>query len=154
MTMSRFAVLAVALQLLLPAVAQEQPMVMKLTVKHDGQNVPTPDQVTLSFNNRSVQVPVRDGRFEVPSEATWAQNVTFTAEIGDETIRMFKLPPEVLSLEDWTLLLAEKRYPPDYQWIVHKRRTNIRASCVLVLESVHADPGTGILNPHCRSKRK
>lgn len=128
-------------------------MLVKLTVKHDGQIVPVPDRVTLGFNDRSVQVPVQDGRFEVPSEAARAQNFTFTAEIGDETIRMLKLSPLVLSLENWTLLLAEGRYPADYQWAVRKR-INIRASCMLVLESVHADPGTVILDPHCRSKRK
>ena len=153
MTINKIAVLLVVQLLLLPIAAQEGPMLVKLTVKHDGQEKPAPNQITLSFNNHSVQIPVRDGRFEVPSEITSAQRVTFAADVDGDQIRISKLSAKVFSLENWTLLLAERRYPDDYHWAVPKG-TDIPASCMLVFDSVHADPGTVVLDPHCRTKRE
>jgi hypothetical protein len=128
-------------------------MIVKLTVKHNGREKPAPDRVTLSFDNHSVQVPVRDGKFEVPSEAAGAESVTFAADVGKDHIRISKLSGDMLALEHWTLLLADRRYHDYYVSDVPKG-TNIRESCVLVLESVHADPGTVVFNPHCRSRRE
>ena len=143
------------LLLLLPSIAQEGPMIVKLTVKHDGQEQPAPDRVTLSFDKHSVQVPVRDGKFEVPPEAASAQSITFAADVGKDHIRISNLPGKVLTLEHWTLLLAERRYHDYYVSASDvPKGTNIRESCMLVLDSVHADPGTVVFDPHCRSRRE
>jgi hypothetical protein len=150
---SKLGVVGTLLLLLLPSIAQEGPMVVKLTVKHDGQEKPAPGHVTLSFDKHSVQVPVRDGKFEVPSEAAGAHRVTFVADVGDDHIQISKLSGKVLAMENWTLLLAERRYDDDHQWAVPKG-TNIPASCMLVFDSVHADPGTVVFDPHCRSRRE
>jgi hypothetical protein len=151
--MSKLGVFGVLLLLLLPSIAQEGPMVVKLTVKHDGQEKPAPDHVTLSFDKHSVQVSVREGKFEVPTEATGAHRITFATDVGDDHIRVSKLSGKVLAMENWTLLLAERRYDDDHQWAVPKG-TNIPASCMLVFDSVHADPGTVVFDPHCRSRRE
>ncbi len=131
----------------------EGPTLVKLTVKRDGREKPAPNQITLSFNNHAVQMPVRDGKFEVPPEITGALRVTFAADVDGDQIRISELPAKLFSLESWTLLLAERNYPDDYRWAVPKG-TDIPASCILVVDSVHADPGTVVLDPHCRTKRE
>jgi hypothetical protein len=136
-----------------PVVGQDGPMVIKLNVIHDGQEKSAPDHVTLFFNSHSVQILVRNGKFEVPAEAIGADKITFVTDIGDDHVQISKLSGKVLAMENWTLLLAERRYGDDYQWAVPKA-TKISASCMLVFDSVHADPGTVAFDPHCRSRRK
>jgi hypothetical protein len=100
-----------------------------------------------------VQILVRNGKFEVPPEAIGADKITFVTDVGDDHIQISKLSGKVLVMENWTLLLAERRYGDDYQWAVPKA-AKISASCMLVFDSVHADPGTVVFDPHCRSRRK
>jgi hypothetical protein len=128
-------------------------MVVKLTVKHDGKEEPAPDHVTLGFDKHSVQVPVRNGKFEVPAEAAGAQMFMFVADVGDNHIRISRLSSKDLAMERWTLIMAERRYDDDYQWAVPKG-TNIPASCMLVLDSPHVDPGIVVFDAHCRTRRE
>lgn len=153
MTMSRLGIIGVVLLLFLPSGAQEGAMVVKLAVKHDGQDKPAPDHVTLSFEKHSVQIPVRDGKFEVPPEFVSAQKVTFAANVEGDHIRVSKLSGKLFKKESWTLLLAERCYGEDYQWVIPKGAA-IRSSCILVFDSVHTDPGTAVFDAQCRSKRR
>jgi len=67
MTVLKAAVLLLLLSCL-PLRAQDKPAVVKLTVKHDGQKKPAPASVTLRFGNHSVEVAVREDKFEVPPD--------------------------------------------------------------------------------------
>jgi hypothetical protein len=146
--MTKFGVLGMLLLLLLPSAIQGGPVVVKLTVKRDGQEIPGPTQITLTFNNHSVVVPVRSGKFEVPPEAVKARSVVFAANVGDDCIRIY-VSGENLTMEDWTLLIAEGRYDDEYQWMIPKG-TNIPASCIIA----YMDSGIFTFYPHCRSRRK
>jgi len=132
---------------------REGPLVVKLTVKHDGKDEPPPDQVTISFDSHSAQLPVRDGSFEVPPEFVKADEVTFAAEVGGDHIRITNLRGTMFSMEDWTLVLAERRFDEDHRWVIPKG-TDVRSSCILEFESQDADPGIEVFDPNCRSKRR
>jgi hypothetical protein len=139
------------LSLLLPLAVSGGPLVVKLTVKHDGKEVPSPAQITLTFNGRSAVVPVQSGKFEVPPGALEARRVTFTADVGDDRIRIY-VSGEKLTMEDWTLSVTERHYEDKYQWLIPKG-SKIPASCILAFESIRVDPGVVTFAPHCRSKR-
>src|SRR5258708_7373568 len=119
-TTHKLEILGVLLLSFLLAAAHEGAMVVKLTVKHDGQEKPAPDHITLSFDDHSLQIPVRDGKFEVPPEVVGAHKVAFAADLGDDHVRVTGISGEKFARESWTLLLAERAYVGDYQWVVPK----------------------------------
>jgi hypothetical protein len=144
---------AAALLLLLawPLSAQDTPVIVGLTVKHNGKIVSPPGQVTLSFEGHSVQLPVKGGRFEVPTQVIHAEKVTFSFDMNGDRIRIADIEGWRFTSEDWTLLLADRRYDKDYQWFVPKG-AELKSSCILDYESVKTDPGILMFDPHCRSK--
>ncbi|MGB0035612.1 MAG: hypothetical protein WBP79_09075 [Candidatus Acidiferrales bacterium] len=151
--MSKLGVIAVLLLSFFPSAAQDGTTVVKLTVKHDGKESPAPDHITLSFDDHSLQIPVRDGRFEVSPDVTGAQKVTIATDVEGDHIKVSDLSGKMFTQENWTLLLAERKYGEDYQWNVPKGAA-IRSSCILVFDSVHTDPGTVAFVRHCRSRQK
>jgi hypothetical protein len=152
-TLGKFGALGVLLTLPLPLVAQQKAAVVKLVVKHDGKEKPTPDYVTLSIDKHSVQIPVRAGRFEVPPEFVSAPKVTFAVDVEGDHILVPNLSGTLFTAEDWTILLVERRYDEAYQWAVPKGVV-VRRPCILVFESPDTDPGTFVFYPDCRSKQK
>ena len=132
---------------------KEGAMAVNFKVKHNGQEKPVPDHVTLSFDDQSVQIPVRDGKFEVPPEVARAQKITFAVEVEGYQITVHDLSSTKLSQEYWTLLLAERDYGEDFESVVPKG-INISSSCILEFESKYTDPGTLVVVSHCRSKLK
>jgi len=142
--------------LLLPfllSAAQERATVVKLTVKHDGQERPAPDHVTLSFDSHSLQIPVHQGKFEVPPEVVGARKVAFAADVEGDRVRITGIFGRKFLYEDWTLLLAEKDYGQGYQWILQKaKHAEIRSSCILEFEPTDEGEGTAVFVPHCRTK--
>ena len=128
------------------------PAVVTLTVKHDGQVRPVPDHVTLSFDKLSMQVPVRDGKFEVPPEFASAKKITFAADIEGDHILVSDLYREKFVQADWTILLAERDYGEDYQSEVSKG-ADVRSSCIIVFEP-YGGEDTLVFVTHCRSKHK
>jgi len=153
MKLKKIGVVGALLLLSLPAATQQGPLVVRLTVRHDGKEKPPPDQITISFDGHSAQIPVRDGKFKVPPEFTKANEVIFATDIGGDHILVTNLSGKLFSQEDWTLLLAERRYEQEHQSVIPKG-TDIRSSCILVFESQHGDAGAAVFSPHCRSKRK
>ena len=142
-TKRKLGVLGVLLLSFLLSAAQEGTMVVKLTVKHDGQEKPAPDQVTLSFDDHSLQILVREGKFEVPPEVTNAREVTFVADIEGDRIRIAGISGRKFVHEDWTLVLADRDYGEDYQWILQKaKHADIRSSCILEFEPTDEGDGT------------
>lgn len=147
------AMVGVLLPLFLSMTAQQEPAIVKLTVKHDGRERPAPDHVTLTFQDRSVRLPIRDSKFEVPIEFLRAPEVTIATDLGRDQIRVTRLSGKLIAYENWTLLLAERRYGEDHQSAVPKG-ANIRTSCMIVFESAHYDPGVVVFVTSCRKKTK
>jgi hypothetical protein len=87
-TMPRFGIFAMILLFFLPSGAQERPLIVKLKVEHNGRERPVPEQVTLSSDEHSVRVSVRDGKFEIPPEFAHAKSVTFATVVDGEDIRI------------------------------------------------------------------
>lgn len=149
-TTRKLGILGVLLLSFLLSAAQEGAMVVKLTVKHDGQEKPAPDQITLRFDDHSLQIPIRDGKFEVPPEVISAHKVALVADVGGDHIRVTGISGKKFVRASWTLLLAERAYSDDYQWVVPKG-ADIHCSCVLAFDSGEGD-GTAVFVPRCRSK--
>lgn len=149
----RLGALTLLLLLLLPCSAQEGPVIVKLTIRHDGQVKSVPRHVTLTFDNHSARISVRDDKFEVPAEFLRAKKVTFATLLDSEQVRISNLSGREFKYEAWTLLLADHDYDEDYRSSVPKG-ADIRSSCILVLESVDIDPGAVVFQTSCRSNRK
>lgn len=149
-TTRKLGVSGVLLLSFLLSAAQEGAMVVKLTVKHDGQEKPVPDHVTLSFDDHSLQIPVREGKFEVPPQVIGAHEVAFATDIEGEHVRVTGIAGRKFVRASWTLVLAERAYSDDYQWAVPKG-ADIHSSCILAFDSDEGD-GTAVFVPHCRSK--
>ena len=141
------------LALCLPSVAQQKAAIVNLVVKHNGKQKPAPDRVTLSFSEHSVQIPVRDGRFEVPPEFVNAQKVTFAVDVEGDHILVSDLSGTLFTADNWTLLLAKRRYDEDYRSAIPKGAV-VRRSCILVFESQDTDPGTVLFCSACRTRHK
>lgn len=150
--MKKGKVIALLLLLVLPAKAQEKPTVVKLAVMHDGQGKPTPNKITLTFNNHSIQVTVRDGEFEVPSEIKNSENFTLITDIGKDHIQLLDIPRVALQSEFWTLQLAEQRYSEDFQYAIPKG-TIVSDSCILYFDSRHNE-NWFFTAKQCRSRIK
>jgi hypothetical protein len=152
MVMSKMKVIALLLLLVLPAKAQEKPTVVKLAVIHDGQGKPTPNKITLTFNNHSIQVTVRDGEFEVPSEIRNSEKFTLITDIGKDHIQLSGIPRVALQSQFWTLHLAEQRYSDDFQFAINKG-TIVSKSCIMAFTSLHHE-GWFMTARQCRSRNK
>lgn len=136
---------------LLLAARQPANSVIKLVIQHDGKEERAPDHVTLIFDKHSVQMPIQDGRFEVPPEFLSADKFTFTIDLEGEHISVSDLSGTRFMAGDWKLLLAERHYGDEYQRAVPKGAV-VRRSCILVFESPDTDPGTFVFCRNCRSK--
>jgi len=126
--------LAIIMVLSVQTAARQGAHTTTLKVKHNRVEVPAPDQITLSSADSSVTVPVRGGKFEVPGEFVGAKNVTLSALVDGDQIRITGLNEKHFAEENWTLLLADKRrdYDENYRSGIPKGAT-IRSSCLLVL---------------------
>ncbi|MGA2481488.1 MAG: hypothetical protein ABSF92_00010 [Candidatus Acidiferrales bacterium] len=151
-TVHKLGVLGVLLLSFLLSAAQKGAVVVELIVKHDGQEKPAPDHVTLSFDHHSLQIPVREGKFEVPPEVVGAQKVAFAADVEGDHIRVAGISGRKFVRGNWTLLLAQRDYGEEYRWVLPKR-TDVRSSCILEFEPDNGE-GTFVFVPHCRSKSK
>jgi hypothetical protein len=152
-TLSKLGAIGILLALSLPSVAQQKAAIVNLVVKHNGKEKPTPDHVTLSIDKHSVQIRVRDGRFEVPAEFVSSEKVTFAVDVEGDHILVADLSGTLFTADDWTLLLAERRYDEAYRSVVPKGAV-IRRSCILVFESQDMDPGTVVFCSACRTRHK
>ena len=131
--------------------AQEKPAEIKLTIKLNDQTVPDPYHISFSAGGYVANVTVTNGRFRAPAEISRAKTWCFTAIIPRNKIQIVDLSQIDFAYENWTLYMADRRYKGNYASAVPKG-TEIRSSCMLVLESVHVDPGATIFQTHCRSK--
>ena len=127
-------------------------MTVNLKVIHNGRERPAPAEIKVSFGGRSLRIPVREGKFEVPSELVVAQRVTLETDVAGTHIRLVHVNGKDFTQEDWTLRLAERADDDYYAWPGPKG-ADIPTTCMLELESVHSDPGRVLFEQHCRSKK-
>jgi len=140
-----------AIPLLLPlvfTVGQARRIFVTLHVKRDGNSKPSPERVTLMFDGQSVALPLHGGRFEVPWAALGTKNIRLVMKLGDEEIRISGIYGSEFRQDDWTLILADRQYDADNQWVVPKG-ASVRSSCILVFQSKSTE-GTALFAPHCR----
>src|SRR4051812_34694651 len=115
--MSRRRVAGLALAgFLLPiySAAQDKPTEVTLTVKYNAQTVASPDNILLRSSDYTRTVAVTKGRFAVPWEISHANRFRFSVDVVGGHIEMVNLPASAFQYEDWSLLLADRRYPEDY----------------------------------------
>ena len=140
---------AIFLSLLLaPTPAQTTHVFVTLRVKHNGAALSSPKRVTLAFGKQRLALALKAGRFEVPLAVVRQKEVRLLAQIGDERIKISGIPGSAFQQDDWTLILADRHYDADNQWVVPKDAT-VRSSCILLFESKSAE-GTALFDPHCR----
>lgn len=130
------------------ASGQTKHLFVTLHVKHDGKTIPSPERVTLAFGPRSLTLHRWGGRFEVPSSVLEVKNIHLLTTIGDEQIRVSGIDGNEFRQDEWTLLLADRQYDDDNQWVVPKS-VPVRSSCIVLFES-EVSEGTALFEPHCR----
>jgi len=150
--LTRFRIVGMLLLSFLPSVAQQQPTIVTLAVIHNGHKRPAPTEITVSFDGHSLQIPLREGKFEAPPELVAAQHVTLETDAEGDHIRTHIAGADFTE-ETWTLRLAERANDDYYDWPGPKG-ADIRASCMLEFESIHSDPGRVHFEQHCRNKNK
>lgn len=132
--------------------AQNSSYSVNLDVTTNGKSVPPPSKITLTLGKHFVQVPVLDGRFEVPQEMALAEktdDVSFSARVGEDEIR-FSVDAGVLRHENWSLRLADRRFENQYQSLIPKGESS-RSVCVLVFAGKGTEASV-LVAPHCRTK--
>jgi hypothetical protein len=144
--------MGIVLVSLLQSTPQQRPRNVNLTVIRDGHEVAAPTEITVSFGGRSLRIPVRKGRFEVPPGVVAARRLLLQADVGGDHIRFTHLTGMDFTDQDWTLRLAE-RADDDYDWGGPKG-ADIATTCTLEFESPNEDPGRVQFEEHCRSKKK
>jgi hypothetical protein len=131
----------------------QQPITVHLKVLHNGRQVAAPTMIKVTFDGHTFLLPVRDGKFEASPELFAAKSVILETDVGGSHIRFVHVTGGDFTFEDWTLRLAEQVNADYYDWRGPKG-ADIPSSCMLEFQSVHADPGKGLFEQHCRSKRK
>jgi len=142
------ALVALVLVICSALAAQGKPLTVSLTVKHNGKVVPAPDHVALSFDHRSITMPVQNGRFQVPPEIVSAENVKFSAIADGEQIHT-GMKGGKFEDDIWTLILEDRGFDDQFQPI--PKGIRVRSSCILTFESETTE-GTFLFDPHCRSR--
>ena len=131
--------------------AQQNLREIRLTIKYNGRVVPNPTNITLTSDGHVVQVRVQNDKFTIPIEISQAKVWNFTAAVRNSRIQLHNLSQREMAYEDWTLLLADRRYTGTHSSEFPKG-ADVRSSCVLILESRHIDPGLVISQTHCRTQ--
>jgi len=125
---------------------------VNLTVIQDGHKRPAPNRIKLSFGDHSLQVPVQEGRFQVPPEFVAARKVILETEVGESHIRLTKIAGADFTAKHWMLRLSES-INDDYEWPGPKE-ADIPASCMLEFDSGHEDSARVLFEQHCRTRKK
>jgi hypothetical protein len=116
---------------LFPVTAQNEPVFVDFTVQHNGEKISPPDHVTLTVGDHSLDVPVRDGKFELPEKALGIKSdslISFRTVIGTDEIKLELMRGKFN--DRWTLILEDHKFEAEYQSLL-KRKKAISA-CVVV----------------------
>ncbi|HXN65912.1 MAG TPA: hypothetical protein VN862_11310 [Candidatus Acidoferrales bacterium] len=122
-----------------------------LVVKLNGKVQPDPSKVTFEAGQETADVPIVEGRFEVPAQIRSAKAFRFTAVLPGNDIDIRDVAASALDVRQWTLLMADRRYE-DEPFAVPKH-TDIRSTCMLFFDSPNRE-GTFTFFSQCRTKHQ
>jgi TonB family protein len=138
--------------LLATILARNQPRTIGLAIELNGEAIPPLPGVSLTFDGRTLNLPVQNGQFTVPIDVVRAKSVEFSFLLPEDQIST-TLDGGDFASESWTLFLADRRFDANFQTGVPKG-AKVRFSCFLEFDSKWTDPGTTIFDPHCRTHLK
>jgi hypothetical protein len=133
------------------ALAQESPNVIELRVVHNQKTKTPPDKITLTFKKKVLQLPVRDGKFEVPNEVAAEQDIVFSANMAGDYIEI-KMGKSDFEVSGWEIVIADHTYGEDLKYAVPNGAI-IPKSCLIIFDPKDADGWTRFVTD-CRSKHK
>ena len=142
-------VFLVSLLVAFPLLAENEPIIVKLTIESNKQEKPAPKDVSIAIAGKVMRMTVQDGSFTVLPEIASARRVTFSADIGGTYIRLTNLPGKAFEMESWIIHLAEPEYPEGLRFMV-PAEADTRTSCILELNSKRVDAGNLMFFRHCR----
>jgi len=145
-------VLGVVLSLIPLSAGEEKPAVIRLKIFHDAQERSAPDLITLKFDKQTLNIPVKNGTFDVPAQVLTASDIGISADIDQSHITTVIPQQSFVGIFSWEISIADKRYGKDVDYAVPKG-ANIPESCIIVFIPLNSD-GWWMFDPHCRSKRK
>jgi hypothetical protein len=125
---------------------------VKLAILHDGRSVSPPGDLTITFDGKTIEVPIVDGALAVPADAASAGRADVAMKLGGEDIRIPALHTTMFQLSEWTLMLADKRYDEGYQSEMLPG-VEVRRTCIVRYDSPDAEPTVSIVDK-CRSKSR
>lgn len=77
-------------------------------------------KIAVVSDGRSIEVPIRHGRFQVPPDALEKEEVEIGMRVGQEKIRL-RVRSNKLTESIWTLFVADRRYNnKDLDWMIPK----------------------------------
>jgi hypothetical protein len=121
-----------------------------LVVNINAIYIPSPDEIKITLNNHSVQVPVRNSRFDVPSEiAKTKDKIIIEMCVNDEIIRLAFSNNDFV-FEYWKIYLADKAYSENLEFDV-KPEVNVPSLCVVLVDNRKLAAITGVFR-ECRKK--
>src|ERR1700678_1983948 len=128
---------------------------IRLTVKHNGEDVAPPTQLIFSIHGHSARLPVTSGFFEIPPEISKAGNaekVRFQTEVDGDRILTKVGTQHFGDGGSWTLILEDSDFGPRFSRVVSKG-TPALSGCALVFQPKTGD-GIETFDAHCRTPIK
>lgn len=138
--------------LLATVLARNQPATVKFDIELNGQTVPPPPEVALTFDGRSLNLPIQNGQFTVPLDVVHAKSVLFSLALPREEIST-TVDGGDFAYENWNLYLADHSFAGDFQHALPKG-AKVRSSCFLTFDSMYAEAGSSKFDPQCRNIQK
>ncbi|MEW6364476.1 MAG: hypothetical protein AB1714_07540 [Acidobacteriota bacterium] len=133
--------------------AQQQPMIVNLTVIDNGKVTPAPSEILLSFNDHSLRIQVVNGSFGVPAEIVEAKTIVLETDVADSHIRLTKLTGRDFRVGKWTLRLADEANDKYYEWPGPKN-ARIPSTCIVEFDNGQTCAARAMFEEHCRTRMK
>lgn len=137
------------------AAPKQNPSAVQLSVRHNGQEIPPPDEAVFSIDGHSIRVPIKNGIFDVPSKISKArtgETIGFRVRINGDQILTNVGPQDFLQGEHWTLILEDKDFGARFSRLVSKDTPAI-SGCAIIFSSKTGD-GVEMFDAHCRAPIK
>jgi TonB family protein len=132
--------------------ARNQPRTIKFDIQLNGEEIPLPPGISLTFGGRTLNLPIENGLFTVPIEVVRAKSVNLAFSLPEDNIST-NVDGADFASESWTLYLADKDFGVNLQYGVPKG-VKAKTSCFLEFDSKWTDPGTTTFDPQCRTHLK
>ncbi|HEV2491062.1 MAG TPA: energy transducer TonB [Candidatus Acidoferrales bacterium] len=129
--------------------ARNQPVNIHFDVQLNDEPVPPPAAVNLSFNGRSLSLPIQNGQFTVPLDVVRAKSVGFSLSLPLQEISTTAEGSD-FAYENWKLVLADHKFGVDFQSAIPKG-AKVRSSCFLTFDSMYAEAGSSKFDSQCRT---